>query len=57
MQTRYTYAFGRLTEVIEAANDTTGDKRTTQTDWHATLNVPVARRVLDAAGQWVSQET
>ncbi|WP_147455580.1 DUF6531 domain-containing protein, partial [Solilutibacter pythonis] len=56
VQTTYAYnASGQLSQQIEAANDTTGDKRTTQTDWHATLNVPVARRVLDAAGQWVSQ--
>lgn len=42
---------------IEAANDTNGHKRTTQTDWHATLRVPTERRILDAAGTLKSKAT
>lgn len=42
---------------IEAANDTNGHKRTTQTDWHATLRVPTERRILDAAGALKSKAT
>ena len=38
------------TRRIEAANDTQGRKRITQTDWHASLRVPTERRTLDAIG-------
>ncbi len=39
---------GLLTQKIESANQA-ATKRTTQTDWHATFNVPLERRVLNAA--------
>ena len=47
----------RLLEIqrIEAANDTQGRKRTIQTDWHATLNVPIERRTLDAGNTLVAK--
>ena len=41
----------------EAANDTTGAKRTIQTDWHATLHQPTERRMLNAAGTLVAKTT
>jgi len=47
---------GLLTQRIDAQNDLTGKKRTTQTDWHATLRVPVERRTYDAAGALVHKE-
>lgn len=43
-------ARGLETQRIEAANDTYGDKRTTQTDWNATFRQPDERRVLDSTG-------
>jgi len=42
-------ARGLLTQTIESANKT-ATKRTSQTDWHATFNVPTERRVLNATG-------
>lgn len=50
-------ARGLETQRIEASNDWTGSKRTTQTDWHATLRVPIVRSVLDAAGTLKSKTT
>lgn len=50
-------ARGQLLSHIEAANDTTGKKRTTQTDWHPAFNVPVERRVLNADNTLTSKET
>lgn len=41
---------GRELSRIEAANDTTGQKRTIETDWHATLKLPLERRTRDATG-------
>ncbi len=38
---------GLLTQQIESANKA-ATKRTTQTDWHASFNVPTERRVLNA---------
>lgn len=57
-QTQYAYnsAF-QQTQRIEASNDTQGRKRTIQTDWHATFNVPVERRVLDATNTLVAKTT
>ncbi|WP_163840145.1 DUF6531 domain-containing protein, partial [Pseudoxanthomonas sacheonensis] len=48
---------GLLTQKIEAANDTTGKKRTTQTDWHADFRVPTERRVYNAANTLVAKST
>ncbi|KAF1705851.1 hypothetical protein CSC73_18175, partial [Pseudoxanthomonas sacheonensis] len=45
------------TERIEASNDATGKKRTTQTDWHTTLRVPTERRVYNAANTLVAKST
>jgi len=50
-----TYSGGRLTKTIEAANDTTGKKRTMQIDWHASFNVPVERRTLNASNAAVAK--
>lgn len=41
-------ARGLLIQKIESANKAS-TKRTTQTDWHATFNVPTERRILNAA--------
>jgi RHS repeat-associated protein len=41
-------ARGLLTQKIESVNQA-ATKRTTQTDWHASFNVPTERRVLNAA--------
>jgi RHS repeat-associated protein len=43
-------ARGLETQRIEAKTDTTGNKRTVQTDWHATYRSPIERRVRDSAG-------
>ncbi|WP_363799101.1 RHS repeat-associated core domain-containing protein [Lysobacter firmicutimachus] len=48
-------ARGLLTQSVEAANDTAGHRRTTQTDWHARFRVPLERRRLDANGQLVAK--
>jgi len=48
-------ARGLLFQRIDAANDASA-KRTTQTDWHATLAVPLERRTYDAAGALVRKE-
>lgn len=47
---------GRLTRRIDAANDA-ALRRTTQTDWHATLPVPLERRILDAGGSLVAKQS
>ena len=46
---------GLLIQRIEASNDATGKKRTTQTDWHATFRVPTERRVYNAANTLVAK--
>jgi RHS repeat-associated protein len=50
-------ARGFATQVIEAANDATGKKRTMQTDWHATFNVPTERRTYNSANTLVAKST
>ncbi|QWF19654.1 RHS repeat protein [Lysobacter capsici] len=51
VRTDYDYnARGLLQQKVDAANDTTGSKRTTQTDWDAVFAVPAERRVYDASG-------
>ncbi|UOF15683.1 DUF6531 domain-containing protein [Lysobacter capsici] len=51
VMTDYDYnARGLLLQKIDAANDSTGSKRTTQTDWDAFFDVPAERRVYDANG-------
>lgn len=50
-QTDYDFAAnGLLLQRVDAKNDATGAKRTTQTDWNDTLRVPLQRRRYDAAG-------
>ncbi|MCC7248214.1 MAG: RHS repeat protein, partial [Lysobacter sp.] len=50
-QTDYDYnARGLEAQRIEAKNDTTGKKRTLQTDWDPTYRLPSERRMLDSAG-------
>jgi YD repeat-containing protein len=46
---------GLLTQRIDAKNDTTGNKRTTQTDWNASFAVPNERRIYNAAGTLISK--
>lgn len=53
----YSFTIGHPTQTIEAANDTQGRKRTVQTDWHTTLNVPVERRTLDATNTLIGKIT
>lgn len=48
---------GQLVQVVYASNDTTGKKRTHQTDWHASLNVPIESRTLDAGGVLIRRTT
>ncbi|ROU08956.1 hypothetical protein D9T17_02430 [Lysobacter enzymogenes] len=56
--TDYDYdARGRLLKQVEAASDTSGLRRTTQTDWHADFRVPTARRVYDASNTLAINET
>ncbi|TXI51417.1 MAG: RHS repeat protein [Lysobacter sp.] len=43
-------ARGLESQRIEAANDTTGKKRTIQTDWDPSFRSPTERRVLDSTG-------
>ncbi len=57
MRTDYTYTSARETQRVEAANNTAGLKRTTQTDWHAVLNFPTERRILDMNNALLSKET
>lgn len=45
------------TQRIEASNDSMGRKRTIQTDWHATLNVPTERRTLNSENVLVAKTT
>ncbi|ALN60824.1 Rhs family protein [Lysobacter enzymogenes] len=56
--TDYDYdARGRLLKQVEAASDTSGLRRTTQTDWHADFRVPTARRVYDSSNALAINET
>lgn len=55
VQSRYTYTSGKQTAFISA--HATAVQRTEQTDWHATLNVPIERRTLDASNFLVSKTT
>ncbi len=48
---------GHLTQKIEATNDATGKKRKVQTDWHATFNVPIERRIYDSSDALVAKST
>jgi RHS repeat-associated protein len=48
---------GRPLQMIEAANDATGNRRTTQTDWHADFRVPLEQRIFDAGGGLVAKRT
>ena len=48
-------ARGLPTQVIESANQAL-TKRTTQTDWHATFNVPIERRTLNEANVLVGKQ-
>jgi RHS repeat-associated protein len=43
-------SYGLLTQVTEAANDTTGNKRTTQATWDTAKRKVLEERVYDAAG-------
>lgn len=45
------------TQRINSANDNTGRKRTTQTDWHATFPVPTERRIYDTSNALASKST
>ena len=47
---------GLLTQKIESANRS-DTKRTTQTDWHQSLNVPTERRVLNATNTLEARST
>lgn len=51
-QTTRSFIFSRNLETsrVEASNDTTGNKRTIQTDWNANFRLPDERRVLDSTG-------
>ena len=56
VSTDYDYdARGLLWRKVEAANDTTGNRRTTETDWHSVYPLPVERRIRDSAGVVVAQ--
>ncbi|WP_187770819.1 RHS repeat domain-containing protein, partial [Cognatilysobacter lacus] len=48
-------AAGQQTQRIDAKNDTAGNKRTTQTDWNASLAVPAERRVYNASATLVAK--
>lgn len=48
---------GRPLQMVEAANDATGNRRTTQTDWHADFRVPLEQRVFDSASTLVAKRT
>lgn len=56
-RTAHDYSNAGLIETVEATNDGSGTRRTTQTDWHATFNLPVERRVLNASGVLVSKRS
>jgi RHS repeat-associated protein len=47
---------GLVTQHVESAN-VAATKRTTQTDWHASLNVPTENRLLNAAGALEAKST
>jgi RHS repeat-associated protein len=57
-QTKFSYdgAFQQI-QRIEAANDTSGAKRTIQTDWHPTLHQPSEMRTFDSTGTLVARTT
>ena len=56
VSTDYDYdARGLLWRKVEAANDTAGNRRTTETDWHPDYPLPVERRIRDSAGVVVAQ--
>ncbi|WP_221899371.1 RHS repeat-associated core domain-containing protein [Xanthomonas sp. GW] len=46
---------GLLLQRISAANDTDGQKRTVQTDWHPDLRMPTERRTYDASDTLISR--
>ncbi|ALN90038.1 RHS repeat-associated core domain protein [Lysobacter gummosus] len=50
-------ARGLPLQTVEASNDTTGHRRTTQTDWHTSFRVPLESRVLDANDALVAKNT
>jgi RHS repeat-associated protein len=47
---------GLVTQLVESAN-VAATKRTTQTDWDPSFNVPTERRLLDASGMLESKST
>ncbi|MCL1633388.1 DUF6531 domain-containing protein [Luteimonas sp. SX5] len=47
---------GLLTQQVDAANNASGIRRTTQTDWHSTYDVPVERRRRDANNTLVGKD-
>jgi len=53
VQTRYVYTNGRKTAATSAFS--TSVQRTEQTDWHATLNAPTERRILNASSALVGK--
>ncbi|MCW0403316.1 hypothetical protein NB689_000609 [Xanthomonas sacchari] len=46
---------GLLTQRISAANDTDGQKRTEQIDWHTDFRMPSERRIYDASNALISR--
>jgi len=48
---------GLVGQRIDSVNDAGGNKRTTQTDWHATFASPAERRTYDAASALVAKQT
>jgi len=50
-------ARGLVQQRIDAATDTAGRKRTAQTDWHSSFNVPTERRAYDSTGALVGKQT
>lgn len=48
---------GLLTQRVEAAADTTGNRRTIQTDWHPTFRQPTEHRTYNASSTLVAKET
>lgn len=48
---------GLIFRKVDAANDTTGKKRTTQTTWHNSFSLPIARVTYDASGTPVAGTT
>ncbi|MGO1000490.1 RHS repeat-associated core domain-containing protein [Lysobacter sp. CA196] len=57
VQTDYDYSTaGLLTQRVDAANDASGAKRKTQTDWLTGLRVPLQRRMYDASSNLLRTE-